>query len=37
MTEPLLTPDRQPDDSDAALRPKTLAEFVGLTGCSLEP
>jgi holliday junction DNA helicase RuvB len=26
---PLLTPDRQPEDPDAALRPKTLAEFVG--------
>ena len=25
MTEPLLTPIRQPDDADAALRPKTLA------------
>jgi holliday junction DNA helicase RuvB len=30
MTEnPLLTGDRQPEDADAALRPKTLAEFVG--------
>ncbi|WP_068071105.1 Holliday junction branch migration DNA helicase RuvB [Novosphingobium lentum] len=29
MTEPLLSPIRQPDDADAALRPKTLAEFVG--------
>jgi Holliday junction DNA helicase RuvB len=26
---PLTTPDRQPEDPDAALRPKTLAEFVG--------
>jgi len=26
---PHLTPDRQPDDPDAALRPKTLGEFVG--------
>ncbi len=26
---PLLTPRRQIDDADAALRPKTLAEFVG--------
>ena len=26
---PLLTPDRTPADHDAALRPKTLAEFVG--------
>ena len=26
---PLLTPKRQPEDVDAALRPKTLAEFVG--------
>lgn len=26
---PLLTPQRQPDDADAALRPKTLAEFAG--------
>ena len=29
MTDPLLTPQRQPEDADAALRPKTLAEFVG--------
>jgi Holliday junction DNA helicase RuvB len=30
MTDnPNLTPQRQPDDADAALRPKTLAEFVG--------
>jgi holliday junction DNA helicase RuvB len=30
MTDnPLLNPDRQPEDVDAALRPKTLAEFVG--------
>jgi holliday junction DNA helicase RuvB len=30
MTDnPHLSPDRQPDDADAALRPKTLAEFVG--------
>ena len=30
MTDnPILTPTRQPDDADAALRPKTLAEFVG--------
>ncbi len=28
-TNPHLTPDRQPEDADAALRPKTLAEFVG--------
>lgn len=26
---PHLTPQRQPEDADAALRPKTLAEFVG--------
>ena len=26
---PLHTPDRRPDDPDAALRPKTLGEFVG--------
>ena len=26
---PNLTPIRQPDDADAAQRPKTLAEFVG--------
>ncbi|GGD36102.1 Holliday junction branch migration DNA helicase RuvB [Croceicoccus pelagius] len=26
---PLLTPDRQPEDPDAALRPKSLREFVG--------
>ena len=26
---PLTTPTRQPDDADAALRPKTLADFVG--------
>ncbi len=30
MTDnPILTPDRQPEDPDAALRPKTLQEFVG--------
>ena len=30
MTEnPHLAPARQPDDADAALLPKTLAEFVG--------
>ncbi len=30
MTDnPVLTPQRQPEDPDAALRPKTLAEFVG--------
>ncbi|HCF25434.1 MULTISPECIES: Holliday junction branch migration DNA helicase RuvB [unclassified Novosphingobium] len=30
MTDnPILTPQRQPDDADAALRPKTLSEFVG--------
>ena len=30
MTDnPNLTPQRMPDDPDAALRPKTLAEFVG--------
>jgi len=31
MTDPvpLHTPDRQPEDPDAALRPKSLAEFIG--------
>ncbi|PKB14825.1 Holliday junction DNA helicase subunit RuvB [Novosphingobium kunmingense] len=29
---PLLTPAPQPEDADAALRPKTLAEFVGQAG-----
>ncbi len=29
MTDPLLTPSRRPEDIDAALRPKTLDEFVG--------
>ena len=30
MTDnPILTPQRQPGDAGAALRPKTLAEFVG--------
>ena len=28
-TNPILTPQRQPDDADAALRPKSLTEFVG--------
>lgn len=28
----LTAPDRQPDDPDAALRPKSLAEFVGQEG-----
>jgi Holliday junction DNA helicase RuvB len=33
MTDnPLLASTRQPDDADAALRPKTLAEFVGQAG-----
>ena len=32
MTNPDLTPIRQPDDPDAALRPKSLAEFVGQAG-----
>ena len=32
MTNPDLTPTRQPDDPDAALRPKSLAEFVGQAG-----
>ena len=27
--DPLHTPDRQPDDPDAALRPRSLGEFVG--------
>ena len=29
MTDPLLTPDKLPEDSDRALRPQSLAEFVG--------
>jgi Holliday junction resolvasome RuvABC ATP-dependent DNA helicase subunit len=29
VTNPDLTPNRLPDDPDAALRPKSLAEFVG--------
>ena len=30
MTEPVdLTPERQPEDQDAALRPKSLREFIG--------
>ncbi|WP_043603110.1 Holliday junction branch migration DNA helicase RuvB [Novosphingobium sp. Rr 2-17] len=29
---PILSPVRQPEDVDAALRPKTLAEFVGQAG-----
>jgi holliday junction DNA helicase RuvB len=33
MTDnPHLTPEPQPEDADAALRPKTLAEFVGQAG-----
>ncbi|SFF76542.1 Holliday junction DNA helicase subunit RuvB [Novosphingobium sp. CF614] len=33
MTDnPILTSSRQPEDADAALRPKTLAEFVGQAG-----
>jgi len=34
MTDPvpLHSPDRQPDDPDAALRPKSLAEFIGQEG-----
>ena len=30
--QPIHTPDRQPEDPDAALRPKSLAEFVGQQG-----
>lgn len=29
IDNPNLTPQRQPDDADAALRPKAFAEFVG--------
>ncbi len=29
MTNPLTTPDKRPEDADAALRPKTLDEFIG--------
>ena len=28
-----ITPQRQPEDADAALLPETLAEFVGQAGC----
>ena len=28
-SNPTLSPDRQPDDQDAALRPKSLGEFIG--------
>ena len=28
-TNPELSPQRQPEDQDAALRPKSLGEFVG--------
>src|SRR3546814_12174823 len=31
-TDRLLTPDRKPEDVDAALRPKSLDEFVGQKG-----
>ena len=27
--QPIHSPDRQPDDPDAALRPKSLTEFIG--------
>jgi Holliday junction DNA helicase RuvB len=29
MTDPILSPDRQPGDADRALRPQTLDDFVG--------
>ena len=29
MTETTLNPQRQPDDIDAALRPRSLDEFIG--------
>ena len=29
---PAITPERQPEDQDAALRPKSLGEFVGNGG-----
>ena len=34
--DPLLSSARNPEDSDAALRPKTLAKFVG-QAAALEP
>lgn len=39
MTDnPTLSPQRQPEDQDAALRPKSLGEFVGQEAArSLEP
>ena len=39
MTDFLLTPQRKPDDADAAMRPKKLAGFVGRCslGATLEP
>ena len=30
--DPTLSPERQPEDVDAALRPKSLPEFVGNGG-----
>lgn len=30
--QPLQSPERQPDDPDAALRPKSLGEFIGQAG-----
>jgi len=38
MTDnPTLSPQRQPEDQDAALRPKSLGEFVGQKAARLEP
>ncbi len=38
MTDsPLLTPQRTPEGADAALRPKTLAQFVGLPTANERP
>ena len=38
MTDnPILTPQHLPDDVDAALRPKTLAEFVGQVAALARP
>lgn len=31
----ITTPERQPEDADLALRPKTLDEFIGQQGADL--
>ena len=33
--EPILSPEKNSDDNDRALRPESLAEFIGQADCLL--